>query len=401
MVDSSFDFFGMFSDRVKDLSGSAIRKTFKILSRPGIISFAGGMPDSSMFPLDKLKTVASDIISEKGQTAFQYGVTEGFAPLIEQTKKMLMSQNIAKYSDNIIIVSGGQQGISLASKILINDNDLVVCENPSFIGALNSFRSFNARIIGVDMEDDGINICKLESLLKREKVKLVYTIPTFQNPTGISMSLEKRKALVSLAEKYKFLIIEDNPYGDLRYKGESLPTLRELGGDLVIYVGSFSKILSPGIRVGFVIAEPSLTEKMVVCKQVEDVHTSVLPQMMVSEFLDRYSIKDHISSMCNVYEKRLNCMRNAIKEYFPAFYNFTSPEGGLFIWCSCNDSESIDSERLYSMALEKNIAFVPGRSLMVNEESFSSSFRLNFSSSSEDVINKGIKILGDVIRAYS
>ena len=271
-----------FSDKVKSLEGSAIREMFKLMAKPEIISFAGGSPDSALFPNEELAEIAAEVLKNNGPQALQYGITEGYVPLKEWVIDRLKTQGIISDADDTIIVSGGQQGIDLAAKSLLNAGDGVICEQPSFIGGLNCFRSYNAELYGVNVDDDGINTEELEDILKQHSnVKILYTIPTFQNPSGITMSIEKRKKVLELAEKYDFIIFEDNPYGELRFSGEEVPTLKSLDkNDRVVYFGSFSKILSPGMRIGFASAAPKLIQKMVICKQVQDVHTPVITQMM-------------------------------------------------------------------------------------------------------------------------
>ncbi len=386
-----------FSDRVKHLEASAIREIFKLLAKPGIISFAGGAPDAALFPKKELAEIAKEILETKGETALQYGITEGYAPLREWVKNRLVAQKILTENDDVIIVSGGQQGIDLASKSLINAGDGVICEEPSFIGGLNSFRSYNAELFGVPVLSDGIDVEKLEETLKKHNnIKLLYTISTFQNPSGITMSLEKRKKVLELADKYDFLIYEDNPYGELRFKGEEVPTLKSMDKNgRVIYFGSFSKILAPGMRLGFTSATPKLLERMIICKQVSDVHTNVLAQMVAYEFVSRYSIDEHIAKLRKVYGEKCELMISCMDKYFPAEVEHTCPEGGLFIYCTM--PEKYDSSEVMKKALEKNVAFVPGTSCMIDDKAKYSTFRMNYSAADKESIEKGIKQLGEVL----
>lgn len=386
-----------FSDKVKHLEGSAIREMFKLMAKPGIISFAGGSPDSSLFPAKELADIAQEILSERGPLALQYGITEGYQPLREWVINRLSTRNIVGENDDTIIISGGQQGIDLAAKSLLNEGDAVVCENPSFIGGLNSFRSYNAELIGVDVEDDGIDTKRLEEILKEHKnVKVLYTIPTFQNPSGITMSLEKRKKLLELAEKYDFIIFEDNPYGELRFSGEDIPTIKSLDKNgRVVYFGSFSKILSPGMRIGHATGAAELIGRMVICKQVQDVHTPVLTQMICYEYVTRYSIDEHIKESCRVYGEKCNYMMKLMDELFPKCVKHTRPQGGIFLFCTM--PEGVDSKELLKAAIDKNVAFVPGATTMVDEHKTYSSFRLNYSMASFEQIEQGIKVLAEVL----
>lgn len=389
-----------FSDKVKHLEASAIREIFKLLAKPGIISFAGGAPDPNLFPKAEFAEIAKEILETQGNVALQYGVTEGYAPLREWTRKRLVNQGVITENDDLIIVSGGQQGIDLATKSLINPGDGVICEEPSFIGGLNCFRSFNAELYGVPVQADGIDTEKLEETLKAHpNVKLLYTIATFQNPSGITVSLEKRKKILELAEKYDFLIYEDNPYGELRFSGEEVPTFKSMDKNgRVIYFGSFSKILAPGMRLGFTSAPAPLLERMIICKQTEDVHTNVLSQMIAYEFVTRYSIDEHIAKLRSAYGKKCRLMMECMDKFFPASVKHTCPDGGLFLYCTMPDG--YDSKELMKLALEKNVAFVPGTSCMIDDKATYSTFRMNYSTASEEDIETGVKALGEVLHQY-
>lgn len=392
------DITSKFSNRVKSLEASAIREIFKLLAKPGIISFAGGAPDPNLFPLDELSQIAADILKHSGTQALQYGITEGYAPLREWVINRLRAQGAIKQTDDAIIVSGGQQGIDLAAKSLINEGDGVVCEEPSFIGGLNCFRSFKANLYGVRVLSDGLDTDRLEELLKEHsEIKVLYTIATFQNPSGITVSLEKRRKILELAEKYDIIIFEDNPYGELRFKGENIPTMKSLDkSDRVVYFGSFSKILSPGLRLGFVSAPDALLERMIICKQTEDVHTNVLSQMIAYNYVTKYSIDEHIEAARKIYGKKCDLMISCIEKYFPSEVTHTNPEGGIFLYCSLPNGA--DSSKVLKEAIEKGVAFVPGTACMIDDKKTYPDFRLNYSLASEENIEKGIKILAEVIK---
>jgi len=388
----------IFANRVKDLKGSAIREIFKIIDQPDMISFAAGSPAPEMFPAKELAEISQEILLNNGAVALQYGITEGYAPLRNLVKERMAKRNIGRKNDDCIIVSGGQQGIDLAAKVLLNEGDGVICENPSFIGGLNSFRAYNAKLYGVNIEEDGLNIDELEQTLKENSnIKLIYTIATFQNPSGITMSLDKRKKLLELADKYNVYILEDNPYGDLRFKGEDVPTIKSMDANgRVIYVGSFSKILSPGLRLGWVVAPAEIIQKVVVVKQVNDVHTNVFSQMLAAEYMKKYCIDEHIEKIRELYGRRCGFMLECMDQYFPDYCTYTRPEGGLFIWCTL--PEGIDTIELSRRAVEKKVAFVPGSTCMVDQNKVCNSFRLNYSTMSEEKIEEGIKILGEVLK---
>ncbi len=389
-----------FSDKVKHLEASAIREIFKMLAKPDIISFAGGAPDPNLYPKNEFAQIAKEVLETEGATALSYGITEGYAPLRDWTRERLQKQGILKPEDDVIIVSGGQQGIDLCSKSLINPGDGVVCEEPSFIGGLNCFRSYNAELFGVPVLDDGLDTDKLEELLKEHKnIKLLYTISTFQNPSGITISFEKRKKILELAEKYDILIYEDNPYGELRFSGEEIPTLKSLDKyGRVIYFGSYSKVLAPGMRLGFTSAPAPLLERMIICKQTQDVHTNVLSQMIAYRFVTTYSIDEHIAKLRVAYGKKCKLMMDLMDKYFPQSVKHTCPDGGLFLFCTL--PQGYDSKELMKKALEKKVAFVPGTSCMIDDKATYNTFRMNYSTASEEEIEIGIKALGEVITEF-
>lgn len=387
------------SDKMKNMKPSAIREIFKSLGTPGAISFAAGNPAPESFPVKEFAALSQKIFNENAITALQYGVTEGYPALRKLVEKRLSEKfNIDVERDTTIITSGGQQAIELVCKTLCNYGDVVICENPSFIGALNSFRSLGAKPVGVEMEDDGINVEKLEEVLKMHKnAKLMYLIPTFQNPTGITMSTEKRKAVYALACKYNVVIIEDNPYGDLRFAGEEVPTIKSMDTeDRVIYCGSFSKILSSGMRVGFACGNNEIMQKFVVAKQGEDVHTNQFFQMLCAEYISNYDLDKHIEGIRKLYKTKGTAMIEALKKYMPKEVKFTSPEGGLFLWLTLPDN--MDMPAFVRKASENKVFVVPGVAFNCDESAPSQSFRLNYSMPSLEEIEKGIKILADLIR---
>ncbi|MBQ7718332.1 MAG: PLP-dependent aminotransferase family protein [Clostridia bacterium] len=385
-----------FADRVSKLHGSAIREMFKLLADPQIISFAGGAPSPALFPSEQLADITAQILKNNPAVALQYGISEGYTPLREFVQSRMKAAGNLGDSDNLIITSGGQQALDLTFKSLINEGDTVAVESPSFIGGLNSIKSYNAKIKAVPVLDDGLDTEALEEIAKNDKIKIVYTIPTFQNPTGITMSLAKRKKMLELAEKYDFFILEDNPYGELRYNGEEIATMKSMDTDgRVIYAGSFSKILSAGMRLGWCVARKDIMEKIIICKQVSDVHTPVLTQMAAYEFCSRYSLDEHIAKSRELYKTRCNAMLSALERYFPKDCSFTRPDGGIFLWCTL--PERIDTQELLKKAVQKKVAFVPGATCESDDKSSANKIRLNYSLPDEGKIEKGIKILSEVI----
>ncbi len=391
----------IFSDKISSLKPSAIREILKATSDPNVIPLAAGNPSAEAFPVEEVKKITKEILDEDPILALQYGVTEGYTPLRELISSYMKEKyNIGKESDSIIITAGAQQIMDLATKVLLNEGDTVICEAPSFIGSLNCFRSYNAKLCGVEVESDGINTEKLEEALKTEKnVKFIYTIPNFQNPSGVTMSLEKRKKVYELAKKYNVLILEDNPYGDLRVSGEHLPSIKSFDEDgIVIYGGSFSKILSPGIRVGYVIANEQLIAKMTVGKQATDVHTPMLTQLIVYKWMKNYDFEKHIEKICGIYKSKLELMCDNIDKHFGDKVTYVRPEGGLFVWCKLRDD--IDMLSFCAEAVKNKVAVVPGTAFMMNADDKTQCFRMNFSTPSDEKIVKGIEILGDILSKY-
>jgi Transcriptional regulators containing a DNA-binding HTH domain and an aminotransferase domain (MocR family) and their eukaryotic orthologs len=387
------------SNKMKDMKPSAIREIFKSLTDPEIIAFAAGNPAADSFPVDKLSEISADIFASEPTKALQYSITEGFPALRESVKSRLAEKfNIGKDFDNTIIVSGGQQGLELACKVMCNEGDVVLCENPSFIGALNAYRSLGAQTIGVELDNDGINIEKLEHALKTiPNIKLIYTIPTFHNPAGITTSLEKRKAVYALALKYGVIILEDNPYGELRFKGDEIPTIKSMDTEgIVIYCGSFSKILSAGMRIGFLCAPDTLMQKIVVAKQVEDVHTNIFFQMLCQRFIEKYGLDEHIANVRALYRSKCFKMLTALDKYMPKEVSYTRPEGGLFIWCTLPDS--IDLDEFVKRALAKKVAVVPGTAFNCDVTAPSKSFRITYSTPTDEQTERGIIILADIVK---
>lgn len=388
----------IFSDKTRGLSGSAIRETFKALQNPALISFAGGSPSADLFPKCELSEIAARIFAEKGSAALSYGITEGYAPLRELVKNRLVSQGVITQKESVVITTGGQQAIDLATKALINEGDVIVTELPSFVGALNCFRSYNARLLGVGLEADGMDVDFLENeILKKNRVKMLYVIPTFQNPSGITMGLAKREKLLELASRYNFYILEDNPYGELRYSGADVPTIKSLDSEgRVIYAGSFSKTLAPGLRVGFFSAREDILEKMAVCKQVTDVHTPILNQMVVHDFVTTCDFEAHIEKGRALYGAKCALMLERIDADFPDYCVPTRPEGGIFLWCALPGE--FDSAKLAKAAMAAGVVFVPGGACMIDTAKTYPSFRLNFSNASDGDIKKGIGILAEVLK---
>ncbi|MDR1003107.1 MAG: PLP-dependent aminotransferase family protein [Oscillospiraceae bacterium] len=384
-----------FADRISSLQPSVIREILKFSSVPGMISFAAGNPAPEAFPTEQLAKISAEIYKERPIDALQYSVTEGYTPLRNALKSRY--SYLLGGGDELIITSGAQQVMHLATKSLCNEGDVIICEKPSFIGSLNAFRSFNAKLVGVELERDGMNIEMLEAALKENpNAKFIYVIPNFQNPAGICTSLEKRKAIYQLAKQYGVMILEDNPYGDTRFEGEEIPSIKSFDEDgIVIYAGSFSKVISPGLRVGYAIAPAPVIAKMTVCKQISDVHTSIYSQLLVHEFLTGGQFEQHLLSIKEIYRKKCGLMCSLFEEKLSPYVTFEKPQGGLFIWCTLPDG--IDMMSFCKAAVERNVAVVPGSAFLTDESQPCNSFRTNFSTPTDEQIVNGVDILSKLL----
>lgn len=389
------------SDRMAAMQPSMVREILKATADPNIIAFSAGNPAPNAFPVSDITAIVSEIMAEQPIDALQYGVTEGYPALIETIKGLCAGRYgiPMREGEGLIIISGAQQGADLATKTLVNAGDTVLCEDPSFIGCLNCFRSYGAKLVGVEMEDDGVNLEKLEAEMKKPNVKLFYVIPNFQNPSGITTSLEKRKAILALAKKYNVMILEDNPYGDLRFRGETVPSIKSMDDDgAVIYMGSFSKIIAPGLRVGFVIAPNPVLSKMVVGKQCADVHTTMLAQLICHRFLTTRDLEAHLSRLQAIYRNKCDLMIRGMEAEFAPGVAHTTPDGGLFLWCTL--PEGADMMAFCQKAVECGVAVVPGVAFLADESASSRSFRMNFSTPSDEAIVEGVKRLGALTKEF-
>lgn len=388
-----------FSDRVNSLKPSAIREIFKYAADPEVVSLSAGNPAPDAFPAKEIAEISADLLSRHPVDALQYGLTEGYAPLRDYLKKYMKDKyGIGSENDQLIITSGAQQVMDLAAKSLCNEGDVVICEAPSFIGSLNSFRSYNARLVGVPVESDGINTEILEEKLKTEKnVRFIYVIPNFQNPSGVTMSLEKRKKVYSLAKKYGVMILEDNPYGELRYFGENVPAIKSLDTDgIVMYAGSFSKVISPGMRVGWCVAPNPVIQKMVVCKQGQDVHTNMWSQIVIHEYVTKYDFEEHLNYLRELYRKKARFMMDLLDEHLAPYITYDKIDGGLFIMCKLPDN--INMLDFCKEAVKRKVCVVPGNAFLTDETEECHTFRVNFSTPTDQQLEKGVKILGELIK---
>jgi 2-aminoadipate transaminase len=391
---------GLFARRTRVMRSSAMRDLMEITARPEVISLAGGLPDTSTFPPQSFAAQMTKIAQESAAEALQYGPTEGFEETRDCILEVMGAEGMLPDPEDVIVTTGGQQAIDLVCKTLVDPGDPVICEAPTYPGAVPVFSSYQADVIQVECDEDGMRIEELARVLgeleaEGRRPKFVYSVPSFQNPAGVTMSLERRRRLVELARHHELLIVEDNPYGLLRYGGEPLPPLYQLdGGDYVLYIGTFSKILSPGIRLGWAVAPPPVMEKIVLGKQAADLCTSTLSQYFVREYFAERRWREYIESLVEIYRSRRDVMLEALERHFPPQASWTHPEGGLFIWATLPDY--IDTSDLLARALRENVAFVPGEAAYVDRRGHNS-MRLNFSGVTEDEIREGIRRIGNVV----
>lgn len=384
-----------FSDRVSNLKPSAIREIFKYAADPEVVSLSAGNPSPDAFPAKAIEEISAKVLAEDPIRVLQYSVSEGYTPLRQHLMEYMQKEhNTGSENDDILITTGAQQIMDLCTKALVNEGETVIVEAPSFIGSLNTFRSYNAKLVGVTVEPDGMNTDELEEKLKANpNTKFIYTIPNFQNPSGVTMSLEKRKKVYELAKKYGVLIIEDNPYGDLRYSGEYVPNIKSFDTEgIVIYAGSMSKVISPGIRVAYCICPKPIFQKLVVCKQGNDVHTNIWAQYVCDEFITKYDFNAHLAMLRNIYTKKAQFCMDLLDKYCAPAITYNKIDGGLFIWCDLD--KRIDMPQFCKDAVIKKVCVVPGNAFLTDENEECHSFRINFSTPTDEQLEKGIKILG-------
>lgn len=389
----------MFSKRNNYVKASEIREILKVTERPEIISFAGGLPAPELFPVEELKKVCEAVLNDNGQSSLQYSTTEGYIPLREAICGRMKDIGIKSSKENVIITAGSQQALDLSGKVFIDEGDTIICESPTYLAAINAFKAYMPKFEEVAMDEEGMIIQELEeALINNPNAKFIYTIPDFQNPTGRTMSLERRKKLIEIANRYDIIIIEDNPYGAVRFAGEMLPPIKHFDTEgRVIYISTFSKIFAPGLRLGWICADTKFIEKYVPFKQNVDLHTNIFSQMMAAKFMEMYDMEVHINKIKEVYRHRRELMINCIKEEFPKNIKHTLPEGGLFIWVEL--PEYVNVQEVFMKSLDNNVAFVPGKSFFPNSNR-DNTFRLNYSNMPDERIVEGIKRLGKVLKEF-
>ena len=384
-----------FAKHMRPINGSAIREIFKLLAKPGMISFAGGNPSNTALEPEMVSGLAQEALVKYGTSLLQYGATDGFNPFRESAAEFLWGSMVNCEAKDILPTQGGTQAFDVLLKALIDPGDAVLCESPTFLGAIQAMREYNAKLVPMPTDDEGVIVEAAEALIKKHHPKLMYVIPTFQNPTGITLSLERRKALAALADKYGVVIAEDDPYRDLRYTGEPLPPIQSFDEEgWVVYMSSFSKYIAPGMRLGAAaVTNPLLLRKMVIGKQSADVHSPLLNQAIVDAYLRAGLMPGHLKRICGDYKQQLDAMLKGF-DHFPAGTKHTVPQGGLFVWAEL--PEGVDAMRAFEKAVENNVAFVPGTHFYPDGGHLNT-LRLNFSMCEIPTIEEGMRKLGRVI----
>lgn len=382
------------SRRMGQMRPSAVRQILKVTEQPEMISFAGGLPAPECFPVAAIAQSVKRVLAEAGPQALQYAVTEGFGPLREKFAAEMQSRGVASTTENILVTSGSQQGLDLIAKVLLDPGDCVLTESPTYLAAIQAFQAYEARFVPVPMDEFGLVPEALEAAILRERPKLLYIIPNFQNPTGITLAAERRRAIYDLALRHRLVVVEDDPYGKLRYRGTEIPPVAALDHEgLVLYISTVSKTITPGLRVGWVAGHPTLLRSLAIAKQAADLHTSNLDQRIVDRYLADFDSAAHIEVIRKLYGARFALMDRCMTEAMPKDYRWTHPEGGMFLWVTC--PESVDAGAMLPQAIERRVVFVPGKDFFP-DSSGSRFMRLNFSNATEEKIQTGVARLAEV-----
>lgn len=388
-----------FSSRMDLLKGSAIRELLALANKPEVLSFAGGMPAPELFPVEKMKAATDAVLDEQGRTALQYTSTEGFLHFREQIAERMGAKNgIKTDASHILVTSGSQQGLDYSARIFCDKGDVIIIESPSYLGALNAFKACEPNFVAIPTDENGMIMEELEKVLATtENVKMIYVIPDFQNPSGRTWPIERRRQFMEIVNKYEIPVVEDNPYGELRFEGENMPALKSMDTKgLVVFLGTFSKILAPGYRLGWVCADGEILAKYNFIAQAAALQSSTEAQLVISKFIDMYDLDEHVAAIKECYRKRRDVMLETMQKEFPPEAKFTFPNGGLFTWVELPDY--IDTKEMAKQCLERNVAYVPGEGFFP-DAGHDNCLRLNYSNMPEEKIVKGMTILGEVIKA--
>ena len=381
--------------RTQNMRSSIIRELLKITQQSGVISFAGGLPAPELFPVREFLEACNYVLAHDPQSALQYGQTQGYGPLLDFLAEKGRKYGVPSLAENILVTNGSQQALDLIGKVFVDPGDVIVTESPTYLGAIQAFRVYGPRFVTIPLDDDGLQVSMLESVLAQEHAKFIYVLPNFQNPAGITMSMERRQELVRVAARHGTFLVEDDPYGELRFEGEDIPPIVSLHKENVIYLSTFSKTLAPGIRLGWISAPKDTIAKLVQAKQGADLHTGTLVQCIVNDICQRGILKSHVRLLRAEYRERRDVMLAAMAQHFPTGVTWTRPQGGLFLWVSL--PEGVDTGELFQVALEEQVAFVPG-SAFYPDDGGNNTMRLNFSCMDPVLIEEGIRRLGRAIK---
>jgi 2-aminoadipate transaminase len=389
---------GALAKRTERMTSSIIRETLKLMSTPGLISLAGGMPAPELFPVREFTEACNFVLEDDAVRALQYGVTEGYSPLKQYLVDKMQKYGVPAKEENVLIVNGSQQALDLIGKVFLDPGDTVLTDGPTYLGALQAWQAYEARFVTVPLDEDGTRVDLIEDILKREPVKLIYCLPNFHNPAGVTLSLERRRMLVDVAARHGIFLVEDDPYGELRFEGQDITPLVVMHKENTIYLSTFSKTLAPGIRLGWISAPAKVIGRLVQAKQGADLHTSTFVQMVVNDICQRGFLRQHVRRIRETYKERCGVMLEAMEEHFPPGVHWTRPKGGLFLWVIL--PQGADSMELMEAAREQKVAFIPGTAFYPDPRDGRSALRLTFSNSSPEMIQEGIKRLGRALERH-
>ncbi|MCY3575412.1 MAG: PLP-dependent aminotransferase family protein [Chloroflexota bacterium] len=393
------DFQHLLSQRTQSMQRNQIREILKVVSQPGMVSLAGGIPAEESFPIEAMYKINEAVLDRYGAAALQYDRTEGFAPFLEALAGYLAGKGITANPDELLVFNGSQNVLDTLGKVLLSPGDCIALESPSYLGALSAFGAYQPTYVSIASDEDGVLPEALESALERQAIKFIYLVTTFQNPTGRSMSRARRQQIADIIKRKNALVIEDDPYSDLRYHGEAVPALQTYAPDNTVYVSTLSKIFAPGLRLGFCLAPPLIREWLCTAKQGADLHSNSYAQALATEYICSGYINRQIPNIIALYAPRQAAMLEAMDAHIPAGYRWIKPEGGMFIWIE--GPPDVDGEALYWRAVEQKVAFVPGKFFYIDPSEGLSTMRLNFTRVDEAAIKRAIATLGRVIREYS
>ena len=387
----------LLADRTRKMGASAIREILKVVSQPGMVSLAGGIPAPESFPLDIMEELVARVFRKYASQALQYDLTEGFIPLREVLVDYLQQhKNIRASVEEIIVASGSQGVLDALGKVLISPGDKIAVEAPTYLGALQAFNPYEPEYLRMDTDDDGLIPDALEEVLKTEPIHFIYLIPTFQNPSGRTIPLERRKRIAEIIQRYNALLIEDDPYSALRYRGDALPAIKTFAPEHTVYISTFSKILAPGLRIGFCVAPEIIKKWLVIVKQGVDLHTSTFSQALAAEYLAGGYLDQQLPKIIRIYKPKQEAMLQALQNYFPDNFTWSKPEGGMFIWAE--GPQGLNTEQLYWKAIERKVAFVPGKFFFTQKGEGNETMRLNYTMADEATLDRAVKILSEVMK---